>query len=122
LREAAAACPFAGDALVHFDLRSDNVCIRDGRALIVDWNWAAVGEPTWDLAGWLASLAAEGGPQPEELLRGGGPYAAVVAGYFAARAGLPPPPTADPSVRDLQLSQLREARPWAARELRLPTP
>src|SRR5919108_277017 len=53
------------------------------------------------------------------VLRGEGKLAAAVAGFFAARAGLPPPPTA-PYVRAVQLSQLRAALPWAARELGLP--
>src|SRR5262245_30999928 len=37
---------FAGEALLHFDVRSDNVCFRpDGRAVLVDWNLIAVGNP-----------------------------------------------------------------------------
>ena len=45
--------------------------------------------------------------------------AAVSAGLFAARVGLPPPPTA-PRVREFQLRQAEVALPWAARELDLP--
>ena len=43
------------------------------------------------------------------------------AGFFAARAGLPAPDWA-PSLRELQLGQLRIALPWAASELGLPAP
>jgi hypothetical protein len=39
-----------------------------------------------------------------------------VAGFFAARAGLPAPEGA-PTVREFQLRQLEVALPWAAREL-----
>ena len=45
-------------------MRSDNLCIRDGRAYLVDWNCACLGNPELDLAAWLPSLACEGGPQP----------------------------------------------------------
>ena len=121
---AESAAPLAGDALVHCDVRSDNVCLRAGRALLVDWNLAVVGNPAADVAFWLPSLSAEGGAQPEEVAPGltsAAELAALIAGYFAVRAALPPPPTA-PTVRALQLAQLRVALPWAVRELGLPTP
>lgn len=120
LREAEERAPFDGEALLHMDVRSDNVCLKDGCALLVDWNLACVGNPDADLAAWLPSLRAEGGPEPWELLPGQGELAAWVAGYFAARAGLPPPATADPSVRALQRAQLEVALSWAVRELGLP--
>jgi hypothetical protein len=119
LRAAAESAPVAGDALLHLDVRSDNICLAARGAVLVDWNWAHVGNPSVDVAFWLPSLADEGGPQPEDVLRGEGELAAAVAGFFAARAGLPPPPTA-PHVRAVQLSQLRVALPWAARRLDLP--
>jgi hypothetical protein len=64
----------------------------------------------------LPSLRLEGGPQPWEVLPDARGLATVVAGFFAARAGLPPPAGA-PAVRDFQLRQLEVALPWAAREL-----
>jgi aminoglycoside phosphotransferase (APT) family kinase protein len=42
-------------------VRSDNICIGDGGATLVDWNWASVGNPRVDLAFWLPSLHFEGG-------------------------------------------------------------
>jgi len=120
LRHIAEAAPFAGDALIHLDVRSDNICLRGQRALLVDWNQACLANPDVDIAVWLPSLRAERGPQPWELLPGQPGLAAWVAGFFAARAGLPPPSTADPSVRALRLAQLEVALPWAARELELP--
>src|SRR4051812_3985267 len=35
---AADAAPRHGDSLVHCDVRSDNLCLKDGRAVLVDWN------------------------------------------------------------------------------------
>lgn len=118
LVDASAAAAVAGDALLHLDVRSDNLCLRDGRAILVDWNHASVGNPDFDLAFWLASLAAEGGPPPHELMPGAGGFAAVVSGYFARYAGLPAP-TFAPTVRSLQLAQLVPALAWARRELGL---
>ena len=68
--EATAGATAAGASLLHWDVRSDNLCLRDGRALLIDWNWACVGNPRWDLAFWLPSLAAEGGPAPASVMQG----------------------------------------------------
>jgi hypothetical protein len=107
-----------GTELLHCDVRSDNLCIRDGRTLLFDWNLAKVGNGDFDVAFWLPSLALEGGPSPWEILPDAGPLAAAVAGFFAVRAGLPPPPTA-PTVRDFQRAQAEVALAWAASELGL---
>jgi hypothetical protein len=120
LREAAAGCDLSGDALVHFDVRSDNLCFHDGRVVLVDWNLACVGNPLVDVVGWLPSLRVEGGPEPWAILPDSGGLTALLAGYFASRAGLPAPPTA-PRVRPFQLAQAQIAVPWAARELGLST-
>jgi hypothetical protein len=115
---AEAAADPDGRSLLHVDVRSDNLCLRDARALLVDWNHACVGNPVFDVAFWLPSLELEGGPPPESIL-GDAPHAvAVIAGYFAARAGLPPIPSA-PGVRPIQVAQLRSALPWAVRALGL---
>lgn len=111
-----------GDCLLHGDVRSDNLCLRDGRTLLVDWNWACVGNPAVDVAFWLPSLTLEGGPEPDEIARdspGAAALAPIVAGFFAADAGRPAP-TGAPSVRSFQLAQLRVALPWAVRVLELP--
>ena len=111
-----------GDAPLHFDVRSDNVCFRDGRAILVDWNWASVGNPQIDAAFWLPSLHAEGGPVPEEVLPNvDAGLAACCAGFFCAHAARPPIPAA-PGVRAVQLAQARVALPWAARALDLEPP
>jgi hypothetical protein len=110
-----------GNDLAHLDVRSDNLCFRDGRAVLVDWNWAMRGNGRVDVAGWLPSLHAEGGPPPEAILPHAPELAAAFAGYWAARAGKPPPfPGA--RVRAVQRAQLSVALPWAARALGLPPP
>jgi hypothetical protein len=109
----------AGESLLHLDLRSDNICILDGRVILVDWNLVCLGNPDFDLGCWLPSLETEGGPPPEIVLPGAGDIAALVSGFFAARAGLPTIPEA-PNVRHIQRAQLKSALPWATRTLGLP--
>lgn len=114
-------CPTAGDRLTHWDLRSDNICIRAGRAVFVDWNGACLSNPKLDLGFWLPSLAYESGLEPERILPDAPEVAARVSGYFASRAGLPQISDA-PRVRTVQRRQLETALPWAARALGLPPP
>jgi hypothetical protein len=118
LRTAAETAPIEGDALLHLDVRSDNICLTNRGAVLVDWNWVHRGNPDLDLAAWASSLHLEGGPAPERLLPGGGRLGAALAGFFGSRAGLPPPPTA-PKVREFQRAQFEVALAWACRELDL---
>lgn len=106
-----------GGSLVHCDVRSDNLCLRSGRAVLLDWNHARLGNPAFDVAFWLPSLALEGGPGPEGF--GVDELAVFVAGFFAAHAGLPAPEGA-PRVRGFQRAQLEVALPWACSALGLP--
>ena len=57
----------AGEALLHFDVRSDNLCFvgRPLRARRLEL--VARGNALFDVAAWLPSLAAEGGPPPEDV-------------------------------------------------------
>ncbi len=119
LLKAEASAPLDGHSLLHLDVRSDNLCFAGDRAVLVDWNWAAVGNPDFDLGFWLPSLEAEGGPPPDAILPNAGPIAGIVSGFFASQAGLPPIPSA-PRVREVQRLQLATALPWAARALGLP--
>ena len=123
LRAAAEMVELAGNSLVHVDIRSDNLCLRNSGALLVDWNQASIGNPLFDLAEWLPSLAAEGGPPPEQLLphADGAAFAAAFAGLWGARAGLPAPPWG-PLLREVQRLQAEAALAWAARALGLPPP
>lgn len=119
LLAADAAALLDGDSLVHLDVRSDNLCFVDDRVVLVDWNLACRGNPRVDVAAWLPSLAAEGGPDPMTIMPDEPELAALMSGFFAARAGLPPPEGA-PRVRGVQLSQLKRALPWAVASLGLP--
>ena len=116
LLDASDRTPLAGESLVHGDVRSDNLCLRSERAVLLDWNHARVGNPAFDVACWLPSLVLEGGPPPESF--GVDEFAALVAGYFAANAGLAAPSGA-PRVRAFQRAQLEVALPWACRTLGL---
>jgi thiamine kinase-like enzyme len=113
------ACSTEGSSLTHWDLRSDNLCLLGNRVMFVDWNLACLSNPQLDLGFWLPSLAAEGGPEPERVLPHAPEVAALVAGYFAARAGLPEISDA-PRVRWVQRQQLKTALPWVVRALQLP--
>jgi len=119
LSETARKAPIEGEELVHFDVRSDNICFAGARTVLVDWNWAARGNGLLDLAFWAPSLHAEGGPRPEEILPDSGVWAALVSGFFAERVGQTAVRNAD-AIRAVQLKQLRVALPWAARALGLP--
>ena len=112
-------CEVGGDAFSHLDTRSDNVCFVESAAKIVDWNWAGLANPLVDLAFWLPSLFGEGGPPPTEVMPDAGDLPAAVSGFFAPIAGLPPSAGA-PTVRPLQLMQLKVALPWAVEVLGLP--
>lgn len=122
LIKAEAELELAGDDLLHFDARGDNMCFADdGRVVLIDWNWACVGNGVMDTASLAVSIHADGGPRPEEVCDDEGPAAAAFAGYWASHAGLPAIKGA-PAVRALQLHCLRAAFPWAARLLKLPPP
>jgi thiamine kinase-like enzyme len=108
--------PIAGADVCHLDLRSDNMCFRGDRLVLVDWNWTSLANRRADVGAWLPSLHLEGGPPPWEVLPGIGEIAAWIAGVWAAVAGTPPPPTA-PEVRALQKAQLAVALDWVDREL-----
>jgi aminoglycoside phosphotransferase (APT) family kinase protein len=116
---AEAGVQLTGEELVHGDVRSDNLCFVGDRAVLVDWNWACRGNGTLDIAAWLPSLHLEGGPLPDTILPAHPHLAALISGYFAARAGLPVE-QASAQIRALQLAQLRVALPWVVRALGLP--
>ena len=112
---------FEGEDLAHFDVRSDNICFKGARAVLVDWNFTCVGNGRMDVAAWLPSLHEEGGPSPMEIMPGEIELAALIGGFFASRAGLPIIPHA-PRVRQVQMRQLSTALPWAVAALGLPEP
>jgi Phosphotransferase enzyme family len=111
LIRAEAGAELAGKALVHGDVRSDNVCFVGSRTVLVDWNGAAKGNPKFDLIAWLPSLHAEGGPPPWSITTSEPELITAVTGYFAYRAWQPPHKQGA-AIRQLQLAQLKAALPW----------
>jgi hypothetical protein len=59
LVRAGEAAQLGGGDLLHFDVRSDNLCFVSGRAVLVDWNLACKGNGRFDVAFWLPSLSLE---------------------------------------------------------------
>lgn len=117
-----ARAPLAGDSLLHLDVRSDNLCFIGDRVVFVDWGLAARGNPDVDIAFWLTSLHAEGGPAPDDLFDGDPALAVFVAGSFASRAGLAPFRWGAGKIRMVQRAQLATALPWACRVAGLEPP
>ena len=122
LRFATEIAPLDGDALMHFDVRSDNLCIRDGRAVLIDWNFACVGNPLADVACWLPSLHAEGGPAPDEILPEGAAELAALLRRLLRRARRPARDPRGAARPHAPAPAGADALPWAARALGLPPP
>lgn len=99
----------AGTAVVHGDLRPDNIVIgTDGRAWVCDWNWPVLGAPWIDLVCLLPTVHASGLDASAVLAahpagRNADPAAvdgvlAGLAGFFAEAGRNPPFPGASPWV------------------------
>lgn len=122
LAAAAASAPTEGTSLQHGDLRSDNLAVRGDRGIAVDWNGAMRGDARWDRMCLVHTLQMEGVGTVDDLAPDADPaIIAWVAGFFAARAGLPPPEGA-PRVRPFQRAQLKVVLPWTCRLLGLAPP
>lgn len=118
----------SGDRLLHLDLRTDNMLLRpDGSVALVDWPWAASGNPVLDVVCLLPSALLQGAQDPEALLRctaaGRAAEPAVVTCLLAALAGRMeeharrPAPPGMPSVRAFQAAQARASRSWLQERL-----
>lgn len=99
----------SGDDLLHFDVRSDNICFDEAdRPIVVDWNWVLKGNGRMDKLAWLPSLIMEGGSLAcfLPLSSEDGHLLAMLAGFWGARAPLPDiHPTS--TLRLLQLNCLK---------------
>src|SRR4051812_7372349 len=94
----------AGDRLLHLDARGDNMLVRpDGEIVLVDWPWAAVGDPVLDVIAFLPSAMLDGVDDPEAVLqatragRAASPHAvtSLLVAFVGAMEWLrrqPPPP------------------------------
>ncbi|GAA3528755.1 hypothetical protein GCM10022419_004480 [Nonomuraea rosea] len=112
------AAAAAGDSLVHADLRADNILLTDDRVYVVDWPWACVGAPWFDLVCLLPSIGMQGGPAPHELFADPDPgvtsVVAALTGFFVRHGPLPDPPGL-PTVRAFQRAQGVVALDWLKR-------
>lgn len=115
----------AGETLLHLDIRADNLLLSADRVWLVDWPFASRGAAWVDAVLFAPSVAMQGGPPPEELMRrhpaaSGAERDAVMAvvcaltGYFVERSLRPAPPGL-PTLRAFQAAQGREARAWLER-------
>ena len=52
---ALAASPPLAPVLCHSDLHPQNVVVGDHGLVLLDWEYAHVSEPLWDLAGWICN-------------------------------------------------------------------
>jgi hypothetical protein len=110
-----------GDALVHCDIRADNLLIAGDRVYVLDWPWARIGAAWVDLVAMAPSVEMQGGPACEDFLARldlrGVPREAIdavvcsLAGFFIVRS-LEPAPPGIPTVRAFQAAQGRVAIAW----------
>lgn len=121
-QDALQAC--IGTALVHGDLRADNVLIDHDHdhVTLIDWPHASVGARWLDLAFMLPSIAMQGGGDPQEIFwshpvsQGVDPDAlraalAGIAGYFTHNS-LQPSPVGIPNLRRFQRAQAGATLEW----------
>lgn len=112
----------AGDRLVHWDARADNILIRDGEALLLDWAWACRGAPWLDTLALALDFRIQGGPDPDAFLAScrltrdvpGDHLASVLAavvGMWHERARQPAPPGL-PTMRPWQAHCAAVALDW----------
>lgn len=119
-------------ALLHGDLRSDNLRFTRDRLYLFDWPAITVGRPEWDVVAFAQSVTVEGGVVPEQVMTWYAEHFPVNAAavesalawwltYFADRAWRPDIPGL-PRVRRFQRHQLGTLVLWAARQWTLPQP
>lgn len=114
-----------GDRLLHLDARGDNMLVgAAGGVVLVDWPWAARGNPVLDVIGFAPSAVLAGAPPSERLLAstsaGRKADAGAVTALLCAFAGLmqasrrrPAPPGME-TVRAFQAAQGDVALRWLA--------
>ncbi|MCM4080580.1 phosphotransferase family protein [Paractinoplanes hotanensis] len=110
----------AGDALMHGDLRVDNVLIdRAGHALLCDWTWPCLGAPWFDTVTLLVTAFASGLDADGYLANWNAPAEGVdgalaaLAGYWLVRAD-GGPSSASPHSRQHQRFSGEQALAWLA--------
>jgi len=109
-----------GTAMMHGDLRIDNVMIdRGGKAWLCDWTWPCLGAPWFDTVTLLVSAFASGLDVDARLAGWDAPAEGVdgalaaLAGYWLVRAD-GGPSSASPHSRQHQRFSGRQALAWLA--------
>jgi hypothetical protein len=126
---ATAADAVGGDRLAHVDLRADNVLIdSEGKAVIVDWPWAAhgaswfdalsvlidarVNDPSCDTETALRELSVFASAESQQV----NSVLAALAGYFVDNARKPSPPGL-PTLRAFQQAEGAACLAWLRERL-----
>lgn len=111
-----------GTALVHGDVRADNLLLTADRVVVVDWPSACLAAPWFDLVAMAPSVWMHSGPEVSReitehpLIRDSDPAAVTVllialAGFFLQQGRQPAPPGL-PTLRAFQLAQGDAALEW----------
>jgi Ser/Thr protein kinase RdoA (MazF antagonist) len=119
LTTAEATLDTTGDALVHGDVRSDNVCFVGDRVVLVDWSEARRGSARFDVWNLAQTLPLETDVEPFDVAPDGAAFAATSAARNAERIYAQPeslPPWLMGVLRRIGAIDLD----WAARCLDLP--
>lgn len=111
-----------GATLAHGDVRADNILLTADRVMFVDWPWACLAPPWFDLVAMLPNVAMNGGPAPEDVLAAHPTAAtadpAAITTVVAALAGTwtylgrQPDPPGLPTVRAFQRAHAAVALRW----------
>jgi hypothetical protein len=114
-----------GDALVHLDVRWDNLLVDTERAWVLDWPWARRGAWWVDAMFFAPTVEMQGGPPAEEVFarhvgRSKVDGDAVVVAMAAAAGmltdrSLAPPPPGLPTLRPFQVAAAAAFRAWLRR-------
>lgn len=119
-------------AILHGDLRSDNLRFHRGQLCLFDWPSITLGRPEWDMVAFAQAVTVEGGPSPEQVMTWYGEQFPVDADtvecalawwltFFAHRAWQPEVPGL-PRLRRFQRQQLAVLICWATRHWSFPPP
>ena len=117
----------AGTALLHTDIRSDNVLLTGDAVVFLDWAWTCLGAAWVDLLLFALTVNAEGGADVERIvaahpLMGGVDPDCIDAvvlgalGYWSGISRTPEPPSL-PGVRAYQRAYADATLRWARRRL-----
>jgi aminoglycoside phosphotransferase (APT) family kinase protein len=125
--ESLAPAAAAGETLLHFDTRADNILIAGDRVFVLDWPSARIGAAFVDWLIMAPSVAMQGGPSPDDFMTrfdvsdvSPQDFDAILcstAGYFVVRA-LEPAPPGLPTVRAFQAAQGKVALEWLQKRTR----